>query len=68
MSMHYFMAIVVKNQSTIRIEVITEETNSLYSTNIKTQLSLIIYTGQSCSFVSSAVIIGVQMGEMSKLG
>jgi hypothetical protein len=35
MAMHCFIA-VVKNQSTIVIEVITTETNFLYATNIKT--------------------------------
>jgi hypothetical protein len=47
------------NQSTISIEVITKETNSLYGTNIKTQFSHIIYIGGSCSFLTSAAIIGV---------
>jgi hypothetical protein len=35
MSMHYFTFIVVKIKSTIRIEVITKEINSLYGTNTK---------------------------------
>jgi hypothetical protein len=55
------------NQITIRIEVITKEPNSLCGTNIKTQFSHVIYTGRSCSFLTSAVITGVQMGEMPKL-
>jgi hypothetical protein len=33
MSMHNFTAIFVKNQSTMRLEVITKEINSLYGTN-----------------------------------
>jgi hypothetical protein len=37
-----------------------KETNSLYSTNIKTQLSNIIYTEWSCSFITSASITEVQ--------
>jgi hypothetical protein len=56
------------SQSTIRIEVITKEANPLHGTNIKTQFSHIIYTGWSCSFLTSALMMGVQMGEMSKLG
>jgi hypothetical protein len=43
---------------TIRIGVINEETNSLYGTNIKTQFSHIIYIGRSCSFLTSAAIMG----------
>jgi hypothetical protein len=44
------------------------KTNSLYITNIKTRLSLINYTGRTYSFLTSAAITRVQMGEMSKLG
>jgi hypothetical protein len=54
--------------STIRIDVSTREISSLYGTNIKTQFSQLIYTGQSCSFFTSAAIMGVQTGEMSNLG
>jgi hypothetical protein len=57
----------LQNQSTINIYANSKETNSLYSTNIETQLSHIIYTGQTC-FLTSAAIMGVQMGQMSKLG
>jgi hypothetical protein len=55
---------------TIRIKVITGEINSPYGTNThkKHQFSHSIYTGRSYSFLFSAVITGVQMGEMSKLG
>jgi hypothetical protein len=56
-----------QNQSIIRKEVITRETNSLYGTNIKTQFSHIIYPGRSCSFLISAAIMKVQFGEMSKM-
>jgi hypothetical protein len=42
--------------------------HSLYGTNIETQFSHIMYTGQGCSFLTSDVIMGAQMGEMSKLG
>jgi hypothetical protein len=56
---------VLVNQSTVRIEVITKETNG---TNIRTQFSHIICTGCSCSFLASAAVVGVQMGEISKLG
>jgi hypothetical protein len=56
------------NQMTIRIEVITKATNSLYGTNIKIIFSHIICAGRSCSFLMYASIIGDQMGEMSKLG
>jgi hypothetical protein len=66
--MHYFMATVDKNQSTIRIEVITKEASSLYGINIKTQFSHTIYTGWKCSFLTYVAIMGVQMGQMSKLG
>jgi hypothetical protein len=52
---------------TITIEVATVETNSLYGTNTKKN-SYSVYTGQSCSLFTSAVILGVQMGEKSKLG
>jgi hypothetical protein len=44
------------------------KTNSLHSTNIKTQISHIIYTGMSCSFQTSAWTKEVQLGEMAKLG
>jgi hypothetical protein len=59
---------IIEIKSTIRIEVIAKETDYLYGTNTKTQFSHINYTGQSCSFLTSAAIMGVLMGEMSKLG
>jgi hypothetical protein len=34
----------------------------------KHKFSHSIYTGQSCNFFTSAVIMGAQKGEMSKLG
>jgi hypothetical protein len=43
-----------QDQSTITKEVITKETNSH-----------IIYTGRTCVFLTSAAIMGVQMGEIS---
>jgi hypothetical protein len=67
MSIHYFMANAVKIKSTIRIEVITKETNSLYGTNMKTQFSYRNYTRWRCRFITSAVTIRVKMGEMSKV-
>lgn len=68
MCRHYFAYIVCQNQSTARIEVITKERNYVYDTNMKTQYSLVEYTGRKCSFLTSATILGVQMSEMSKLG
>jgi hypothetical protein len=56
------------DQSSVRIDVITKDTNSLYGTNLKTQFSHIIDAEQSCSFLTSAAIMEVQVGEMSKLG
>jgi hypothetical protein len=41
---------------------------SVYGSDIKTQFSHILYTGESCSFLISAAIMGGQMGEISKLG
>jgi hypothetical protein len=67
MPMDCFTAFVVY-QSTIRIEVVTKETTFLYGTNIKTQPLQIFCCGQSRSVLTSAVVIGVQIGEMSKLG
>jgi hypothetical protein len=64
--MHCFTAIGVK--ISVAVEVTAKETNSLYGTNIKTQFSHWIYTGRHCSFLNSAAITGVQVGEMSKLG
>jgi hypothetical protein len=60
MPMHHFMAIV-------KSEYYQEETNSLYG-NMKTEFSHILYTVWSCSFLTYALIMGVQMGEISKLG
>jgi hypothetical protein len=40
----------------------------LYSTNIKKELSHIFWTGRSFIFLSSASMMGVQMGETSELG
>jgi hypothetical protein len=67
MSIHYFTVIIGK------ITVLLEYKSSLkrrilHMVETKTQFSRIIYTGWSCSFLLSAVIMGVQMGEMSKLG
>jgi hypothetical protein len=36
----------------------------LYRTNVKTQLARKMYTGQSCSFLTSNAIMGVQMGDV----
>jgi hypothetical protein len=67
MSMHYFMAIVVK------IRVLSEQKSSLkrqIPCTVPTEKHYFhsVYTGWSCSFLTSATIMGVQMGEMSKLG
>jgi hypothetical protein len=66
MSVHYFTAIVVK------IRVLSQKKSSpkrqILSMVPTSQLSHIIYTGWSCSFLTSAAIMGVQMGEISKLG
>jgi hypothetical protein len=62
MSVHDIKAIVVN----IRIYVITKDTNSIRGTNIRRQLSDIIYTECRCRFVTCAVIMAVQMGEMSR--
>jgi hypothetical protein len=50
------------------MEFIAKEIISLYGTNIKTQFSHLIYIGWNCSFLTSSAIMGVKMGEMSKLG
>jgi hypothetical protein len=50
----------------IYVHAIIKETNSLYSTNIKIQISHIIHTARSCSFLTSAAIMEVQMGEGRK--
>jgi hypothetical protein len=52
----------------MKIEANTKKTHFLYSTNIKTQISYINYTGRSCSFLTSAAIMGVQTEKLSKLG
>jgi hypothetical protein len=62
-----FMAAVDKIKSTVRIEVIIIQTNSLYFANLRTQLSHVVYTGWNCSFLTSTTIMGVQIGEMSRL-
>jgi hypothetical protein len=49
------------------MEVITEETNSLYGTNIKTQSSRIIYIGGNYSFMTSAVIMEINKSVRSIL-
>jgi hypothetical protein len=41
---------------------------SLWYQHKKKQISHSVYTRQSCSFLTSVVITGVQMREMSKLG
>jgi hypothetical protein len=67
MSRHYFMAIV-------KIRVLSGWKLSLKRQilcmvpTIQTQFSHPVCTGRSCSFLTSAAIIGVQMGEMSELG
>jgi hypothetical protein len=64
--MHYFTAIIkIMGLSEYKSSL---KRNSLYGTNIKTQFSHIIYTGWSCSFLTSAAIMGVQVREMSELG
>jgi hypothetical protein len=52
---------------TIRIGVITGQTKSPYGTNTKTQIFPVNLHWMGLLFSSSAVITGVQMGEMSKL-
>jgi hypothetical protein len=41
---------------------------SLWYQHKKNKFSHSVYTGQSCSILTSAVIMEVQMGEMCKLG
>jgi hypothetical protein len=48
-----------QNQSTMRIGVITRETNSLYGANSKTPFPHLIYTGRSCTFLTNTAIMGV---------
>jgi hypothetical protein len=56
------------HQRTSKIEIITGEMKySLWYQHKKDKVSHSIYTGLSCSFLTSAVIMGVQRGEMSKL-
>jgi hypothetical protein len=50
------------------MEAITRETNPMHGTNINTKFSYIIYIGWSCSLLTSAAIMTVQVGEMYKLG
>jgi hypothetical protein len=40
----------------------------MYGANLKTQFSNTIYPGQAVVCLTSPAIMGVQMGEMSKLG
>jgi hypothetical protein len=40
------------------VKIVDKETHSLYGTNIKTKCSHVLYTGRSCSFLTSAAIIG----------
>jgi hypothetical protein len=42
--------------------------SSTRPTNIKAHLSLIVYAGCSCDFLTSLAIMGLQMGDMSELG
>jgi hypothetical protein len=57
------------HQRTITIEIIAGEKQcSLWYQHGKNKFSHSVYTWRSCSFFTSAVIMGVQMGEMSKLG
>jgi hypothetical protein len=58
------MAIIISCQVSIKSEYYQNRSQHyrekfLYSANIKTQLSHIIYTGQSCSFLTSDAIMGV---------
>lgn len=51
-----------------RIEVITGETNCFFGTNIKKlKLSHSVYFRRSCRCLTFAEIMGVQMGDVSKL-
>jgi hypothetical protein len=60
---------VTLHQKCISIEIIIgEKRYSLWYQHKKNKCSLSNYTWWSCSFFISAVITGVQMGEMSKLG
>jgi hypothetical protein len=54
-------------QNTVRTKVLTKITNFMYGTNTKNTILTMVYTGQSCSFLTSVAMIRVQMGEMSKL-
>jgi hypothetical protein len=56
-------------QRAVKIEIITGQTKfSVWYQYKKNKFSQSIYTGQSYSFLTSAVLTGVQMGEMLKLG
>jgi hypothetical protein len=52
----------------IRAQSKEKPTHIICTTNIISQLSHIIYTGQRCSVFNSAAIMKIQMGEISKLG
>jgi hypothetical protein len=57
------------HQRTIKIEVITGEMKySVWYQHKKNKFPHSIYTGQSCNFLTSSMIMGVQMEQMSKLG
>jgi hypothetical protein len=53
----------------VMIEIITGDVKySLWYQHKKNKIPHSIYTGRSCSFLTSAVITGVQMGAISKVG
>jgi UDP-galactopyranose mutase len=53
----------------MKIEIITGETKfSIRYQHKKNEFSHTIYTGRICSFFGFAMITGVYMGEMPKLG
>jgi hypothetical protein len=50
------------------IKVLTKNTYLLYGTSTINTILTIVYTGRSFSLLTSAAMIGVQMGEISRLG
>jgi hypothetical protein len=51
----------------VKFKVLSEQKSSM-APALKNTILSVVYTGQSCSLVASAVRIGVQMGKISKLG
>jgi hypothetical protein len=68
MDMHCFMDNIAKSKILLEQKSSLKHKFSFHATSTKNTILSVVYSGQSHNLLTSAAVIEVQMGEMSKLG